>query len=97
MDLQFALICLQIVNILVSGCTPIISNFMQSITNSECCGLRIKRDVSDIISKRFTTRSRLGSSVPGTGDPTAHSGLGILDPTAHSGLGILGVGDNITH
>jgi len=45
MNFQIALICLQIINILVASFAPIISNFIQSITISECCGLRIKRNI----------------------------------------------------
>ncbi len=51
-----ALLLLQITNITVSALTPIISNFMQSITNSECCGLRIKRNITQSL-KRVPTLS----------------------------------------
>lgn len=45
------LLLLQIINITVSALTPIISNFMQSITNSECCGLRIKRNITQTLKR----------------------------------------------
>lgn len=47
MEIYFILI-LQIVNILISGCVPMLSNFIQSISNSECFGLKIKRQVKQM-------------------------------------------------
>lgn len=47
MEIYFIII-LQIVNIVISGCVPMLSNFIQSITNSECCGLKIRREVKNL-------------------------------------------------
>ena len=47
MEIYF-IFTLQIINILISGIMPVISNFIQTITLSECCGLKIKRKLKSI-------------------------------------------------
>jgi len=45
MELYLILI-FQIINILMSGCMPVVSNFLQTLTNSECCGMKIRREIN---------------------------------------------------
>lgn len=50
MELYFILV-LQIVNLFVSSCAPIVSNFTQTITSSDCIGIHLKRKVTNKLSK----------------------------------------------
>jgi hypothetical protein len=56
MELYFIFL-LQIINILISGVMPILSNFFQTITLSECCGLKITRQLRDNIKNSLSNNN----------------------------------------
>lgn len=55
--LTVSIIILQVVNITVSAVMPCLSNFSQSITQSDCCGLKIRRKVDEQLKKIKSTHN----------------------------------------
>lgn len=49
--MSISIIALQITNILVSAFVPVLANFSQTITSSDCCGMKIRRKITDKLSK----------------------------------------------
>ena len=49
-----AILILQVLNLIISGVVPPISNFFDRITSSECCGLKLKRNLT----KKKTMRNK---------------------------------------